>query len=152
MTSTIAKREPRALRTWEPLQAVRDEFEGLWNQLVGNHGNGWLIPTAAPPLNLSETASAVEVRMDLPGFKADEINVQISNNVLTVSGERQEERKEEGETLHRIERRTGSFSRSIALPAQVAEDKVDAQYRDGVLTVALQKTEDAKSRKIRIKA
>lgn len=152
MTTTIAKREPRALRTGEPWQTMRDEFEGLWNQLVGDQGNGWLVPPAAPPLDLLETAAAIEVRMDLPGFKADEINVQISNNVLTVSGKRQEERKEEGETFHRVERRTGSFSRSVALPARVAEDKVDAQYRDGVLTVALQKTDDAKTRKIKIKA
>ena len=152
MTTTITNREPRGLRTWEPFQTVRDEFEGLWNQLVAVGGNGWLAPPTVPPLDLSETATAVEVRMDLPGFKADEINVQISNNVLTVNGERQEERKEEGETFHRVERSTGSFSRSVALPARVAEDKVDAQYRDGVLTVALQKTDDAKSRKIKVKA
>lgn len=152
MTTTIAKREPRAALPWEPLQAVRDELEGLWKQLAGDRGQGSFVTSAMPPLDLSETATAVEVRMDLPGFKADEINVQISNSVLTVSGDRQEERKEEGKTFYRIERRTGSFSRSVALPARVMEDKVDAQFRDGVLTVTMHKTDDAKSRKIKVKA
>jgi HSP20 family protein len=152
MTTAVAKREPRAFRAWEPFQQVRDEVETLWNQLTGERTGGWLAQLNVPPLDLSETPTSVEVRFDLPGFKADEINVQLSNNVLTVSGERQEERKEQSETFHRIERRTGSFSRSVALPARVAEEKVDAQYRDGVLTISMAKTEEAKGRKIKVKA
>jgi HSP20 family protein len=152
MTTAVAKREPRAVRAWEPFQQVRDEVETLWNQLTGERTGGWLAQLNVPPLDLSETPTSVEVRFDLPGFKADEINVQLSNNVLTVSGERQEERKEQSETFHRIERRTGSFSRSVALPARVAEEKVDAQYRDGVLTISMAKTEEAKGRKIKVKA
>lgn len=152
MTTAVAKREPRAVRAWEPFQQVRDEVETLWNQLTGERTGGWLAQLNVPPLDLSETPTSVEVRFDLPGFKADEINVQLSNNVLTVSGERHEERKEQSETFHRIERRTGSFSRSVALPARVAEEKVDAQYRDGVLTISMAKTEEAKGRKIKVKA
>lgn len=152
MTTAVAKREPRSVRTWEPFQQVRDEVETLWNQLTGERVGGWLGQLHVPPIDLSETPTTVEVRIDLPGFKADEINVQLSNNVLTVSGERQEERKEAGETFHRIERRTGSFSRTVALPARVAEEKVDAQYRDGVLTVSMPKTDEAKGRKIKVKA
>ena len=152
MTTAVAKREPRAVRTWEPFQQVRDEVETLWNQFTGERAGGWLAQFHMPPLDLSETPTSVEVRIDLPGFKADEINVQLSNNVLTVSGERQEERKEQSETFHRIERRTGSFSRTVTLPARVAEDKVDAWDRDGVLTVSMSKTDDAKGRKIKVKA
>jgi HSP20 family protein len=72
--------------------------------------------------------------------------------VLTISGQRQEEKEEKGQTFHRIERRSGSFSRSVTLPTAVAEDKVDAQYKDGVLTVTMSKTEEARSRKIKVKA
>ena len=152
MSSAIATREPRTLRAWEPLQAIRDEFEGAISNLMGDRVSGWLAPLSAPPLDLSETTTHVQVRMDLPGFKADEINVQFSNNVLTVSGERREERKEESETFHRLERRYGSFSRSVQLPSRVSDDKVDAQYRDGVLSVSLAKTGDAKNRKIKVKS
>ena len=104
-----------------------------------------------PSLDLSETPTTIEVRMDVPGIKAEEIDIQLANGVLTVSGERKEEKEEKGKTFHRVERHYGSFSRSVTLPSTVAEDKVDAQYHDGVLTVTLQKTEEAKSKKIKVK-
>ena len=152
MTTAIEKRQPRAMREFEPFQSVREEVESLWSQLIGDRGNRWRVPLTLPALDLSETPSTVEARLDLPDFKAQDINVQISQNVLTVSGERAEEKKSEGETFHRIERRSGSFSRSVTLPATVDENKVDANYRDGVLTVTMQKTDEAKSHKINVKS
>jgi HSP20 family protein len=151
MTTTLTKREPRKMRPFEPFQSMRDEMEYLWSQLVGERPSGWLAPPKVPAMDLSETADAVEVRIDVPGFKADEINVQLSNNVLTVSGEHVEEEKTEEKTYHRMERRFGSFSRSVALPAPVDEARNDAQYRDGVLTGSMPKTQEAKSRKIKVK-
>jgi HSP20 family protein len=126
-------------------------MEYLWSQLVGDRPGGWLVPPKVPAMDLSETADAVQVRMDVPGFTPAEINVQLSSNVLTVSGEHVEEEKTEGKTYHRLERRSGSFSRSVALPAPVDEDKIDAQYRDGVLTVSMPKTQEARSRRIQVK-
>lgn len=152
MSTAVAKREPRTMRTWDPFQSVREEAESLWSNLTGERGNGWFAPMVVPPIDLSETANAVTVRTDLPGIKPDEIDIQLSNNVLTISGQRQEEKEEKGQTFHRVERRSGSFSRSVTLPTAVAEDKVDAQYKDGVLTVTMPKTEEAKSRKIKVKA
>ncbi len=151
MSATLTKREPREPRPFEPLHSVRDEMEYLWSQLVGDRPGGWLAPPKVPAMDLSETADAVQIRMDVPGFKAEEINVQLSNNVLTVSGEHEEEEKKEGKTYHRMERRCGSFSRSVTLPAPVDDGKIDAQYRDGVLTVSMPKTQEAKSRKIKVK-
>ena len=151
MSTTLTKREPRGLRPFEPLQSVRDEMEYLWSQLVGERPGGWLAPPKVPAMDLAETAASVEVRLDVPGFKADEIQVQLSNNVLTVSGEHAEEKKTDEKTYHRMERRFGSFSRSVALPSPVDEDKVDAQYRDGVLTLSMPKTQEAKSRRIKVK-
>ena len=104
-----------------------------------------------PSLDVSETPSTVGVRMDVPGMNSEEIDIRLANGVLTISGERKEEMEEKGRTFHRVERSYGSFSRSITLPAAVAEDKVEAQYNDGVLTVTLQKTEEAKARKIEVK-
>lgn len=129
---------------------MRDEFEGLWNQLVGERAPGWLATPMMPPVDLKETNSAIEVRMDLPGFDAANIDVQLNNNVLTVSGTREEEKKDDQATFHRIERRSGSFSRSVAIPVRVAEEKVDAKFRNGVLTISLQKSENGKSRKITV--
>lgn len=152
MTTAIAKREPRTMRTWDPFQSVREEVEGLWSNLTGERGNGWFAPMVVPPIDLSENDNSVKVRMDIPGIKPEEIDVQINNSVLTVSGQREEEKEEKGQTFHRVERRSGSFSRSVTLPTAVAEDKVDAQYKDGVLTITMPKTEDAKSGKIKVKA
>jgi HSP20 family protein len=100
---------------------------------------------------MSETPNTIEVRMDLPGIKPEEIDIQLANGVLTVSGERKEEKEEKDKTFHRLERHYGSFSRSVTVPSALADDKVDAQYHDGVLTVTLQKTEEAKAKKIKVK-
>jgi HSP20 family protein len=150
MSTTISKREDRGMRAWEPFQALRDEVESLWPQFFGERVASRLMPFTVPPADVSETPDAVKVEMDLPGFKASEIDVQLNNGVLTVSGERFEEKRDNGEKHHRIERRSGSFSRSLTLPAPVSEKDVDAHYRDGVLTIVMPKTADAKSRKIKV--
>lgn len=151
MTTAIEKRRSRNLQEREPFQALREEIESLWSQLIGDRGNRWIVPMTLPPLDVSETAATVEVHLDLPGFKPEDINIELSQNILTVSGHREEEKTTDEKTFHRSERRSGKFSRSVTLPASVAEDKVDAQYKDGVLSVILQKTEEAKTRKIQIK-
>jgi len=149
MSSTLTKLEPRAV--WNPFRIARDEFETLWSQLIGEPGEVFFKGRLVPSLDLSENPNTIEIRMDLPGIKAEEIDIQLANGVLTISGDRKEEKEEKGKTFHRVERRHGSFSRSVTLPSAVAEDKVDAQYHDGVLTVTLQKTDEAKSRKIKVK-
>jgi HSP20 family protein len=154
MSTTIAKRPATATRPWlpRPFQAIRQEVEDLVSQAFGE-GEPWpLSRLYAPSLDLSETDTAVEVRLDLPGVKPDQVDVQVSANVLMISGERKEEKEEKGRAFHRIERRCGSFARSITLPCPVQEEKVEAQYRDGVLTITLPKTDEAKSHKVKIKA
>jgi HSP20 family protein len=106
----------------------------------------------SPPLDMSETDTAVRIRMDLPGVAPNEIDIQVSGNQLTVTGERKEESEEKGATFHRIERRTGQFSRSITLPCTVDEGKIDAMYQDGVLCISLPKSEESRPRHIKVKA
>lgn len=151
MSTTLSKPESRLSRIWDPFRLAREEFETLWSQLVGESDGGVFKGRLLPSLDLSETPSTIEIRMDLPGVKAEEVDIQLANGVLTISGDRKEEKEEKGKTFHRVERRHGSFSRSVTLPSNVAEDKVEAQYHDGVLTVTMQKTEEAKSRKIEVK-
>ncbi|HTQ38979.1 MAG TPA: Hsp20/alpha crystallin family protein [Pirellulales bacterium] len=152
MSSTLTKpSEPRVPRIWDPFRLAREEMESLWSQLVGEPMERRFKGRMMPSLDLSETPNTVEVRMDVPGMKPEDIDIQLANGVLTISGERKEEKEEKGKTFHRIERSYGSFSRSVTVPTAVSEDKVDAQYHNGVLTIALQKTDEAKARKIKVK-
>lgn len=135
----------------EPLAALRDEMEDLFAKYWGEEGDGWGTGMVAPPLDVSETGKALRVRLDLPGVEAPEIDIQVSDNQLTIAGERKEEKEEKGEAYYRIERRAGKFSRSISLPCAVDENKIDATYHDGVLKIILPKTEEAKARRIPVK-
>ena len=104
----------------------------------------------SPSLDLSETPEAVQVRMDLPGMKPEDVNIEITGNTLRITGERKEGKEEKNKTY--VERRLGSFSRSVALPCPVKESDVNAEYANGVLTVTMWKSEEAKAHKIKIKA
>lgn len=153
MNQAIATREPRRRRRWlapAPIAALQEEFGELASTLLADVGEMWPLSRVVPSLDLSETDGGVEVRMDLPGIKAEEIDIHLTDNTLTVSGERKEEKEEKGKTFHRIERRQGSFSRTVTLPCCVDEAKVDAQYKDGVLTIKMPKSEEAKSRKVKV--
>ena len=155
MSTAVAKQEPRSVGTWfrrGPLGNLREEMEELVSRAFGEDVGLWPTDRIVPSLDLAETDSNVEVRMDIPGMEAKDIDIQVNGNLLTISGERKEEREEKGKTFHRIERRVGSFSRSLTLPCQVKEDAVDAQYKNGLLTVKLPKTEEAKSKKITVKS
>lgn len=152
MPATLTTREPRARRRWlEPFTALQDELGELASNFLGEVGEVWPRGTMVPSLDLSETDGTVEVRMDLPGIKPEEIDIQLNENTLTVSGQRKEEKEEKTKTFHRVERRQGSFSRTVVLPCCVDEAKVDAQYKDGVLTIKMPKTEEAKARKIKVR-
>lgn len=134
----------------DPFALLRDEMNEL-RRMWGDEDEGWFAGTVAPPVDLSETDTAIEVRADLPGFKAKDIDIQLNGNLLTLTGQREEDREETGRTFHRIERRSGSFSRSITLPCPVAESEVAAEYRDGILTVTLPKTDESKPHRIKVK-
>ena len=153
MATTLATRRLSCLPSlWrsDPFTALREEMNDLRARFMGDEDEGWFAGTLAPSLDVSETDTAVEVRMDLPGVTAKDIDVQVSGNVLTVRGQRQEEKEEKGRTFHRVERSYGSYSRSVTLPCPVAESEVAAEYRDGVLTITLPKTEESKPHKIKV--
>jgi len=128
------------------------DMEDLMERVLDEDGDGWNSRMLAPPLDMIETEKTISLKLDLPGVSPKEIDVQVSGNQLIVSGERKEEREEKGETFHRVERRTGRFSRSILLPCDVQDDKVDAKYQDGVLKITLPKTSEATTRHIEIKS
>lgn len=141
--SPLFNRDPFAL-----LQQEMDELLGRFRE--GGNGNGLSPALISPSVDLSETDDAVQIRMDVPGMKADEIDIEVSGNSIRIRGEHQEEKEEKGKTFHRIERRRGSFARTLALPAAVKEGKVVAEYKDGVLSINLPKTEESKTQKVKV--
>jgi HSP20 family protein len=152
MTGVLVKRGPGNLLTKgrEPFSALRNEMENwlsnFWDGDVAWYGGN------TPLMDLTETDKTVEVRMDLPGVNPKEIEIKLDRGVLTVSGERTEEKEDKGKKIHRIERRTGMFSRAMTMPCAVSEDEVVAEYKDGVLRVTLPKSDEACARKIEVKS
>jgi HSP20 family protein len=154
MTRELMRRESRGLAPLMP-QRISELFNELEEMMSRTFGEvGFAEPAReflAPSLDLSETEDAIELRMDLPGIRPEEIQIELSGNRLSISGERKEEEEEKGRTYHRIERREGKFSRSIDLPCPVDEDQIDARYESGVLKVRIPKSEATKPRKIEVK-
>ena len=155
MTTTLPSRIARTLQPWmgrDPFLSLRDEMDSLLSRFSAEMDGEWVAGVLNPSLDLSETPEAVQARMDLPGLKPEDVNIEIVGNTLRISGERKEEKEEKNETYHRVERRSGSFSRSVTLPCAVKEGEVTAEYANGVLTVTMPKSEQAKSHKIKVKA
>ena len=154
MAQSLTPRKSGNLSTsWrqDPFAMLRQEMDMLRNRFFGGEDDEWFAGLA-PSVDMSETDNAVEVRMDLPGVKSDDIDIKIHGNLLTVTANRKEEKEEKGRTFHRVERHSGSFSRSLTLPTAVNESEVAAEYQDGVLAITLPKTEQSKPRKIKVKS
>lgn len=136
----------RSLTTLEPeTRNLFDEFFGdFLTHPVLSEGN-WL-----PRVDLQDTKNDMELTAELPGMKKEDIKITYENGLLTISGERKREEKEENHNYYCGERRFGSFSRSFRLPVEVQADKIKANYKDGVLHVSLPKVEAKKPHEIPI--
>ncbi|TKB06360.1 Hsp20/alpha crystallin family protein [Desulforhopalus sp. IMCC35007] len=100
----------------------------------------------SPRIDVSETDNSLEIVADLPGMEKKDIRVSLEDNLLTIKGERKEEKESKDKRYHTIERRSGSFYRAIRLPLEVEKDKIDATFKDGVLTLNLPKSKEAKEK------
>ena len=142
-----------ALVRWEPfreLAALQNEMSRWMGQLPGTtQGNG-TSSTWLPAVDVWETADELVLSFDLPGIPEDKVAVELDDNVLTVSGERQRASEHSGERFYRFERRFGTFSRSVTLPQGVQEDAIKATYENGVLEVRVPKPEEPKPKRIQI--
>jgi HSP20 family protein len=103
-----------------------------------------------PLINLTEDADNYYVRAELPGVKANELDIQVTANNLSISGERKIEAEEEGAKYHRRERDAGRFSRSLQLPGEIDSEKVEAKLEDGIVTVVISKADVAKPKQISV--
>jgi len=127
------------------------DLRGLLNEMFGSGENGGEAVAFAPQMNVAETEKEYELTFDLPGLKPEEVKVEMQEGQLTVSGERKVEKEDEGKTWHTVERRYGSFRRSISLPTSVKDDEIDAEFKHGVLHVRLPKRPEVMPKQIQVK-
>jgi HSP20 family protein len=139
MKLTTYQRPYLASTAFGRLFNLNDEIERLFETAP----QAWV-----PALDVQENKDQFTVNLDLPGFKREDINVQLEDGTLVISGERKAETVAEGAEVHRNERLYGKFSRALTLPTAVSADKVKATYKDGVLTITLPKAEEAKPKHI----
>jgi HSP20 family protein len=106
--------------------------------------------TWSPAVDIFETDGDIVVKAELPGMDRKDITLNLENNVLTLRGERRFEKETKEENYHRIERSYGGFSRAFSIPSMVDEERIRADYKDGVLKIVLPKKEQAKPKQIKI--
>jgi len=130
----------------DPFQSLR-QFEDVVTRLMSEPRNArpW-----SPPVDIFETENELVLKADLPDVKPEEVEVQVENQTLTIRGQRKFEQQFDKGGFHRIERSYGTFVRTFTLPSTVDTEKVQANYDNGVLTVALPKKEAAKPRQVKI--
>jgi HSP20 family protein len=141
-----------AIVRWEPvreLSSLQSEMNRLFNGFFDGGGSDsprrW-----TPAMDLMEAEDHLVLRADLPGLSEDDVQIEVRDHVLTVSGERKTEREEKGEGYYRVERAFGSFSRSMTLPEGINHDQIEASFDKGVLQVRIPKPEERKPRRISI--
>jgi HSP20 family protein len=144
------------LTRWDPLRELDDlssRLSRVFAQPLSARlaGEGDTFADWAPAIDVQETDSEYLVKADLPEVKKDDVKISVQEGVLAVEGERQQEKQEKGKTFHRIERSYGKFVRRLSVPTDVDQQKVSAEFKDGVLNVHLPKSPSAKPRTIDIK-
>lgn len=134
------------------LLSMRSAFDRMFDDFFParscDHDSATSIWRWTPLVDIFEKDNEIVIKTELPGMKQDDIEVNVENNILTISGERKQEDEVKKENYHRVERFYGSFQRSFTLPSIARTDAIVAEYSDGVLTLHVPKAEEAKPRKI----
>ncbi len=144
-----------AVVRWDPFKDL-GLLQDRMNRLFDDAGRGWRAEEPAattswsPSVDIFETEGEIVVKAELPGMDRKDIALHLENNVLSLRGERRFVKETKEENYHRIERSYGNFSRSFSIPASVDEEKIRADYKDGVLKIILPKKEQAKPKQIKI--
>ncbi|WP_447985953.1 Hsp20/alpha crystallin family protein [Nitrospira sp. Nam74] len=142
---------------WDPVRELEDMSERLnrmFARPLARQENGKERLTVAdwvPTVDIEEGEQEYLITAELPGIKKEDVKITLQDGVLTLHGERKQEKVEQGKRLHRVERSYGAFVRSFALPDVVDEGNVSAEFKDGVLHVRLPKSEKAKPKAIEVK-
>jgi HSP20 family protein len=141
-----------AIVRWAPfreLDTLRKEMDQMFDSFALDNGrNSWT--TFAPAVELHETPEAVQLKAEIPGLEAKDLDIQVTAEAVSISGERKSETKTEEKGVVRSEFRYGKFSRVVPLPTRVQNDKVEAEYKDGILHLHLPKVEAEKNKVVKV--
>jgi HSP20 family protein len=144
------------LTKWDPfkdLLSLQDRMNRLFDESVRNVKTGDEALSSAiwsPAVDIYETDDEVVVKAELPEVNQKDIDIQIENNTLTLRGERKFNKETKKENFHRIERSYGTFSRSFTLPGTIDQEKISADYKDGILKISMPKREETKPKQIKV--
>ena len=146
---------------WNPVRSafptdllnVQREINGLFDRFfrTDERDDSLFTSSWSPAVDVAEHDSEYLVNVELPGVNKDDVKITMQDNMLTIRGEKKQEKETKESDYHRVERSYGSFQRSFTLPMHVKSDKIDASYRDGILTVTLPKAEEAKPKQIEVR-
>ena len=141
----------RCNHTHRESQSFQNQMSRLFSEGFGVQGReGEVAASWAPPVDIAETPETLNVTVEVPGFKNEDLTLRVENGILTVEGERKFDTQANEKNYHRVERSYGKFVRGFTLPSNIDPEKVHANIVDGVLTVVLQKKENAKPKTISI--
>jgi HSP20 family protein len=143
---------------WDPfreMEEISERFHRFFDRLPGRREapgrEALTVADWAPTVDIVEDDKEYLIKAEIPGVDREDVKVSVEEGVLTIQGERKQEKEEKGKRFHRIERSYGTFLRTFSLPEDVAEDKVKAEFKNGVLTVHLPKAEKSKPKAIEVK-
>jgi HSP20 family protein len=136
------------------MRSLQDEVNRLFTSSFsrGSNESDLMRGAWSPQVDIFENKNEIVLEAELAGMKPEEVEISIENNVLTIHGERKFEKNDESDNFHRVERSYGSFTRSFTLPPTVRSENATAEFENGVLRLTLAKREEAKPRRIEIKA
>ena len=143
---------------WDPfreLEDVSDRLNRMFSRPALPRTNGketMVVADWVPSVDVSETDGEYQIKAEIPDVKKEDVRVTLEDGVLTIQGERKQEKEEKGKKYHRVERSYGSFTRSFSLPTTVDATRIAATYKNGVLEITVPKAETAKSKKVDIQA
>ncbi len=148
--SNLTRYRPYA--SWPSFRGELDRFfENVMPDILKGDNGDFDSRIWTPKMDLSETDKEFLMNMELPGIDKKDVVVNVEDGMITITGERKEEKTEEKRDYHRIERSYGRFFRSVELPKGAMADKADAKFKDGVLTVTIPKTEERKPHRVVVK-
>ena len=151
----IRWRPQSEVNSWTPLRdlfnmqrEIGRVFEGLFSESdsISPEVSLWL-----PRVDVTENKESYVIKAELPGVNKENVKITLHDGVLTLKGEKKQEKEEKDTNYHRVERSYGSFERSFTLPTGVRSEKIDASFKDGVLSITLPKAEESKPKEIEVK-
>jgi HSP20 family protein len=163
MAEKVKEKEAKAVTPWRPFMDLRRwdrDIDRMMEDFFDRRMRPWWparllrgeeAEISAPVVDLFEDKNDIVVKAELPGMEKDNVEVKLTDHMLTIKGEKKKEEEVKEENYYRCERSYGAFLRTLELPADVQADKVKASFKNGVLEVRLPKTEEAKSKEIKVK-